>query len=212
MSEETQANLFEPFFTTKGAGVGTGLGLSTVYGIVKQSGGDIHVRSELGRGTSFRIYFPRVEETEMRHTRETPVPKRSLTGTETVLLVEDDASLRQLTARVLREAGYTVLAPHTPTEAVLTGTHHEGKVDLLLTDVVRPQMTGRTVAELLAQARSGLKVLYMSGYTDDDVVRRGVLATDTEFLQKPFTPAELLQQVREVLDAHPSMVQRLSAP
>ena len=212
MSEETQANLFEPFFTTKGAGVGTGLGLSTVYGIVKQSGGDIHVRSELGRGTSFRIYFPRVEETEMRHTRETPVPKRSLSGTETVLLVEDDASLRQLTARVLREAGYTVLAPHTPTEAVLTGTHHEGKVDLLLTDVVMPQMTGRTVAELLAQARPGLKVLYMSGYTDDDVVRRGVLATDTEFLQKPFTPAELLQQVREVLDAHPSMVQRLSAP
>jgi signal transduction histidine kinase/ActR/RegA family two-component response regulator len=200
MSEATQANLFEPFFTTKGAGVGTGLGLSTVYGIVKQSGGDIHVRSELGRGTSFRIYFPRVEEREMRHTRETPVPKLSLAGTETILLVEDDASLRQLTARVLRDAGYTVLAPVTPTEAVLTGTHHEGKVDLLLTDVVMPQMTGRTVAELLVQQKPGLKVLYMSGYTDDDVVRRGVLATDTEFLQKPFTPTELLQQVRAVLN------------
>jgi signal transduction histidine kinase/ActR/RegA family two-component response regulator len=200
MSEATQANLFEPFFTTKGAGVGTGLGLSTVYGIVKQSGGDIHVRSELGRGTSFRIYFPRVEEREMRHTRETPVPKLSLAGTETILLVEDDASLRQLTARVLRDAGYTVLAPVTPTEAVLTGTHHEGKVDLLLTDVVMPQMTGRTVAELLVQQKPGLKVLYMSGYTDDDVVRRGVLATETEFLQKPFTPTELLQQVRAVLN------------
>jgi signal transduction histidine kinase/CheY-like chemotaxis protein len=200
MSEATQANLFEPFFTTKGAGVGTGLGLSTVYGIVKQSGGDIHVRSELGRGTSFRIYFPRVRDEEMRLTREMPVPKSSLGGTETILLVEDDASLRQLTARVLREAGYTVLAPVTPTEAVLTGTHREGKADLLLTDVVMPQMTGRTVAELLVQQQPGLKVLYMSGYTDDDVVRRGVLATDTEFLQKPFTPSELLRQVRMVLD------------
>ncbi|HEX5972103.1 MAG TPA: ATP-binding protein [Gemmatimonadaceae bacterium] len=200
MSEATQANLFEPFFTTKGAGVGTGLGLSTVYGIVKQSGGDIHVRSELGRGTSFRIYFPRAEEREMRHTREMPVPRVSLAGTETILLVEDDASLRQLTARVLRDAGYEVLAPMTPTEAVLAGTHHEGTVDLLLTDVVMPQMTGRTVAELLVQQKPGLKVLYMSGYTDDDVVRRGVLATDTEFLQKPFTPTELLRQVRAVLD------------
>jgi signal transduction histidine kinase/ActR/RegA family two-component response regulator len=203
MSEATQANLFEPFFTTKGAGRGTGLGLSTVYGIVKQSGGDIHVRSELGRGTSFRIYFPRVEEEQQRHTREMPVAKASLGGTETILLVEDDVSLRSLSARVLRDAGYTVLTPVTPTEAVLTGTHHEGKVDLLLTDVVMPQMTGRTVAELLVQQQPGLKVLYMSGYTDDDVVRRGVLATDTEFLQKPFTPTELLQQVRAVLDGRP---------
>ena len=200
MSEATQANLFEPFFTTKGAGVGTGLGLSTVYGIVKQSGGDIHVRSELGRGTSLRIYFPRVREDELRHTRETPVPRTSLAGTETILLVEDDASLRQLTARVLREAGYTVLAPSSPTEAVHAGGHHEGTVHLLLTDVVMPQMTGRTVAERLARQRPGLRVLYMSGYTDDDVVRRGVLATDMEFLQKPFTPAELLQHVRMVLD------------
>jgi signal transduction histidine kinase/ActR/RegA family two-component response regulator len=205
MSEATQANLFEPFFTTKGAGHGTGLGLSTVYGIVKQSGGDIHVRSELGRGTSFRIYFPRADEEQQRHTREMPVAKASLGGTETILLVEDDESLRILSARVLRDAGYTVLAPVTPTEAVLTGTHHEGKVDLLLTDVVMPQMTGRTVAELLVQQQPGLRVLYMSGYTDDDVVRRGVLATDTAFLQKPFTPAELLQQVRAVLDDRPEL-------
>jgi len=205
MTEATQANLFEPFFTTKGAGHGTGLGLSTVYGIVKQSEGDIHVRSELGRGTTFRIYFPRVEEEQQRHTREMPVARTSLGGTETILLVEDDAALRQLTARVLRDAGYTVLDPHTPTEAVLTGTHHEGSIDLLLTDVVMPQMTGRTVAELLVQQREGLRVLYMSGYTDDDVVRRGVLATDTEFLQKPFTPMELLQQVRAVLDDQPDL-------
>jgi signal transduction histidine kinase/ActR/RegA family two-component response regulator len=200
MSEETQANLFEPFFTTKGAGRGTGLGLSTVYGIVKQSGGDIHVRSELGRGTTFRIYFPRVEEELDRNTREMAVVKPSVTGTETILLVEDDESLRHLTARVLRDAGYTVLDTRTPTEAVLTGAHHGGCIDLLLTDVVMPEMSGRTVAELLTKQRPGLRVLFMSGYTDDDVVRRGILTTGTEFLQKPFNPPELLQHVRAVLD------------
>jgi PAS domain S-box-containing protein len=203
MSAETQSNLFEPFFTTKGTGQGTGLGLSTVYGIVKQSGGDIHVWSELGRGTIIRLYLPRVASLDSASARRhTPAEPTEPGGAETILLVEDDAPLRQLASRVLREAGYTVLDSRTPTEAVLTGTHHQGEVHLLLTDVVMPQMSGRTVAELLTRQRPGLSVLYMSGYTDDDVVRRGVLATaETAFLQKPFTPGELLRQVRDTLDA-----------
>jgi PAS domain S-box-containing protein len=198
MSEATQANLFEPFFTTKAVGSGTGLGLATVYGIVKQSGGDIRVRSELGRGTSFRIYFPCVPRPEVDR-RRTPAAGLTVGGRETILLVEDDAPLRQLAARLLRDAGYTVLDTHTPTEAVLTGTHHPGTIDLLLTDVVMPQMSGRTVAELLTKQRPSLNVLFMSGYTDDEVVRRGVVATDTLFLQKPFTPAQLLSLVRTVI-------------
>ncbi|MFI5257591.1 MAG: ATP-binding protein [Gemmatimonadales bacterium] len=200
MSEETQANLFEPFYTTKGLGLGTGLGLSTVYGIVKQSGGDIHVRSELGRGTTFKIYFPRLAGERVRLGAHTPARGMASGGSETVLLVEDDEPLRNLAARVLRDAGYTVLDTRTPTQAVLTGTHFAGTIDLLLTDVVMPEMSGRTVAELLTQQRPSLSVLYMSGYTDDDVLRRGVLATETEFLQKPFTPEQLLQQVRRALE------------
>ena len=200
MSAETQANLFEPFFTTKGPGRGTGLGLSTVYGIVKQSGGDIHVRSEPGRGSSFRIYFPRIETEEPGEQRRAARPGKALTGAETILLVEDDDSLRHLTARILRDAGYNVLDTRAATEAVLTGTHHEGNIDLLLTDVVMPEMNGRTVAELLTRQRPEINVLFMSGYTDDDVVRRGVLATGAVFLQKPFAPEDLLLQVRTVLD------------
>jgi PAS domain S-box-containing protein len=199
MSAETQANLFEPFFTTKPAGQGTGLGLSTVYGIVKQSGGDIHVRSELNRGTSVHIFFPRVSDAVAEPVRASRVKSLATAAVETVLLVEDDEALRHLAARVLRDAGYTVLDTRSATEAVLLGTHHEGVIDLLLTDVVMPQMSGRTVTELLTQQRPSLRVLYMSGYTDDVVVKRGVLATGTAFLQKPFTPEQLLQKVRTVL-------------
>jgi signal transduction histidine kinase/CheY-like chemotaxis protein len=205
MSEETQANLFEPFFTTKGLGLGTGLGLSTVYGIVKQSGGDIHVRSEIGRGTTFKIYLPRLPGNGARPSDQAPATVTSQGGSERILLVEDDEPLRNLAARVLRDAGYTVLDTRTPTEAVLTGTHFGGSIELLLTDVVMPEMSGRTVAELLTQQRPGLSVLYMSGYTDDDVLRRGVLATETEFLQKPFTPEQLLHHVRRALDARRAM-------
>jgi len=204
MSEETQANLFEPFFTTKGAGFGTGLGLSTVYGIVKQSGGDIHVRSELGHGTTFRLYFPRLSSDEAPATPHAPATNVSRGGTDTILLVEDDEPLRNLAARVLRNAGYVVLDTSTPSEAVLTGTHHPESIELLLTDVVMPEMSGRTVAELLVQQRPSLGVLYMSGYTDDDVLRRGVLATETELLQKPFTPDQLLAHVRAALDGQRS--------
>jgi PAS domain S-box-containing protein len=199
MSPETQANLFEPFFTTKPAGQGTGLGLSTVYGIVKQSGGDIHIRSELGCGTSVRIFFPRLEDEVPKPVRASRVKSLATAATETVLLVEDDESLRNLAARVLRDAGYTVLDTRSATEAVLLGTHHEGTIDLLLTDVVMPQMSGRTVTELLTKQRPELRVLYMSGYTDDVVVKRGVLTTGTAFLQKPFTPEQLLQKVRSAL-------------
>ncbi len=200
MSPETQANLFEPFFTTKPAGQGTGLGLSTVYGIVKQSGGDIHIRSELGCGTSVRIFFPRLADDARAPVRAPRVKSLATAAVETVLLVEDDESLRTLAARVLRDAGYTVLDTRSATEAVLRGTHHEGTIDLLLTDVVMPQMSGRTVTELLTQQRPALRVLYMSGYTDDVVVKRGVLTTGTAFLQKPFTPEQLLQKVRAVLE------------
>jgi CheY-like chemotaxis protein len=157
------------------------------------------VRSELDRGTTFRLYFPRTLSDTPPAGLRTPARGLPLRGSETVLLVEDDESLRQLATRVLREAGYVVLDARTPTEAVLTGTHYAGSIDLLLTDVVMPQMSGRTVAELLTTQRPALAVLYMSGYTDDDVVRRGVLATDTEFLQKPFTPDQLLQQVRAAI-------------
>jgi signal transduction histidine kinase/ActR/RegA family two-component response regulator len=204
MSEETLGNLFEPFFTTKPAGLGTGLGLSTVYGIVKQSGGDIHVRSEPGRGTTFRLYFPRVTHDWRAATRRTPAGGLPLGGSETILLVEDDESLRQLAARVLREAGYVVLDARTPAEAVRTGTHYAESIELLLTDVVMPQMSGRTISELLIKQRPNLAVLYMSGYTDDDILRRGVLATDTGFLPKPFTPQQLLQQVRAALNGRSS--------
>jgi signal transduction histidine kinase/ActR/RegA family two-component response regulator len=199
MSPETQANLFEPFFTTKSPGQGTGLGLSTVYGIVKQSGADIHVRSELGRGTTFRIFFPRVEATPAASVPAPKVASLATAPVETILLVEDDEALRHLTARILRDAGYTVQETHSATEAVLLGTHFEGRIDLLLTDVVMPQMSGRTVSELLTKQRPSLRVLYMSGYTDDVVVRQGVLSTDTSFLLKPFTPEQLLQKVREAL-------------
>jgi two-component system, cell cycle sensor histidine kinase and response regulator CckA len=166
---------------------------------VKQSGGDIHIRSELGCGTSVRIFFPRVAGDAPEPVRASQVKSLATAAVETVLLVEDDESLRNLAARVLRDAGYTVLDTRSATEAVLLGTHHEGTIDLLLTDVVMPQMSGRTVTELLTQQRPSLRVLYMSGYTDDVVVKRGVLATGTAFLQKPFTPEQLLQKVRAVL-------------
>ena len=203
MSSETQANLFEPFFTTKPAGQGTGLGLSTVYGIVKQSGADIHVRSELGHGTTFRIFFPRLPDMAAAPVPAAPVKSLATAPVETVLLVEDDEALRQLTARILRDAGYTVHETRSATEAVLLGAHFEGTIDLLVTDVVMPQMSGRTVSELLTKQRSDLRVLYMSGYTDDVVVKRGVLSTDAAFLQKPFTPEQLLQKVRAALSRPP---------
>ena len=199
MDEATRARIFEPFFTTKDPGKGTGLGLSTVYGIIKQSHGFIGVYSEVGQGTSFKIYLPQV--TDAAGTDRPGPTVVSSSGTETILLVEDNAGLLKLATRFLEPAGYTVLGAGTGEEALLVLAHHAAPVHLLLTDVVMPGMSGRHLAELLAQTHPGMKVLYMSGYTSDTVVRHGVLEEKVSFINKPFNAAALLQKVREVLDS-----------
>jgi two-component system, cell cycle sensor histidine kinase and response regulator CckA len=199
MDEATKAHIFEPFFTTKGPGKGTGLGLATVYGIVKQSGGSIDVYSEAGRGTTFKIYFPQVQEpvSSGKSFRGLSVMPH---GSEIVLLVEDEDAVRSLACHVLRSCGYTVLEADDGQRAVQLVKDHRGPIDLVLSDVVMPYLGGRQLVERLSALRPSLKVLFMSGYTDDAVVRHGVLATDYAFLQKPFTPTALAQKVREVLD------------
>jgi two-component system cell cycle sensor histidine kinase/response regulator CckA len=170
---------------------------------VKQSGGDIRLRSELGGGTTFNIYLPRLHPTDGRQMRRSPAGGVNHGGSETILLVEDDVSLRHLALRVLRRAGYTVLEAQSSRQAIALGASHPGRIDLLLTDVVMPDLNGRTVAERLTTHRPDLRVLYMSGYTDDDVMRRGITAAQTPFMQKPFRPDELMSRVREALDANP---------
>ena len=199
MDEATRAHIFEPFFTTKGPGKGTGLGLSTVYGIVKQSHGFIWVYSEVGRGTSFKIYLPQV--TEAAGTDRPRPTVVSSSGTETILLVEDSLGLRKLATRFLERAGYTVLRAASGEEALRLLERHEEPVHLLLSDVVMPGMSGRLLAEQLVQIRPGMKVLYMSGYTSDTILRHGILEAQVPFLNKPFTAAALLRKVREVLDS-----------
>ena len=196
---ELRVRLFEPFFTTKERGKGTGLGLSTVYGIVKQSGGQIWVYSELGKGTTFKIYLPRVTDGE-RVEPPAPVLRVSERGTETVLLVEDEIGVRSLVRDVLGQHGYAVLEAQDVDDALRFCREHGGEIHLLLTDVVMPVMSGRELAERAADIRPELKVLYMSGYTDNVVVHHGVKAHETQFLQKPFTPRLLALKVREVLD------------
>jgi len=202
MDKEMQARIFEPFFTTKEKGKGTGLGLSTVYGIVKQSGGNIWVYSEPGRGTTFKIYLPRDLSSSKRVTgsRLAAVPTPS-TGTETIVVAEDEEAMRNIAKRILGEAGYTVLTAATASDALLTCEAHQGKVHLLLTDVVMPQMSGRVLAERLVLARPGIKVIYMSGYADDAILHHGTLAPGTHFIGKPFSAADLTRKVREVLDS-----------
>jgi CheY-like chemotaxis protein len=199
MDEQTKTRLFEPFFTTKAKGKGTGLGLSTVYGIVKQSGGNIWVYSELGQGTTFKIYLPREFAAKRRTSTPPPAARRS-TGTETILVVEDEEALRNVARRTLDAAGYRVLIAADGEEALLTGARHAGDIHLLLTDVVMPHMSGKVLAQQLSRTRPTLKVLYMSGYTDDAIVHHGVLDAGTHFLGKPFTGADLVRKVREVLD------------
>ena len=198
MDAETQSRVFDPFFTTKEPGRGTGLGLATVYGIVRQSGGHVWVYSEVGRGTSFKVYLPRVDGVPAA---EGPSPGAELRGgTETILLVEDEESVRRLGIRVLARAGYTVLAAAEGAEALRMAEAHPGPIHLLVTDVVMPGMSGREVAERIAVLRPQAGVLFTSGYTDDAIVHHGVLDDGMAFLQKPFDPSNLLHAVRRVLD------------
>lgn len=198
MSKEVLGHLFEPFFTTKEPGVGTGLGLSTVYGVVKQSGGNIWVYSEVGRGTTFKVYLPRVHEPV-----DSTLPRRpraSLTGTETILLVEDEKGLRILARRVLEKNGYRVLDAPDGVKALELVRQYEEPIHLLVTDVVMPHMGGRELADEVTSIRLGVKVLYLSGYTAAAIAHRGVLEPHVHFLEKPYTPASLASKVREVLD------------
>jgi nitrogen-specific signal transduction histidine kinase/ActR/RegA family two-component response regulator len=200
MSDYTKTHLFEPFFTTKEVGKGTGLGLSTVYGIVKQSGGEIFVRSSSGQGSTFVVYLPRTESRRPRVARTSGGGTSQLDGSETILLVEDDTSLRNLTLRVLRAAGYVVLEARNASAAIELGRTYPDDIHLLLTDVVMPQGSGPIVGERLLALRPNLRVLFMSGYTDDVVLKRGVQSAQSDFLEKPFTPEQLKRRVRDVLD------------
>jgi CheY-like chemotaxis protein len=190
--------MFEPFFTTKEKGLGTGLGLSTVFGIVKQSVGRIWVYSEPGQGTTFKIYLPRVARADQ------PLAARALTppprGSETILVVDDEEQVRVVSREVLERHGYRVLDASNAAEAILACETHPGSIDLLLTDVVMPETSGRVLADRLAAHDRSIKVIFMSGYTDDAVVRHGVLEAELVLVQKPITPDTLLRRVREVLD------------
>jgi two-component system, cell cycle sensor histidine kinase and response regulator CckA len=198
MSKATQARVFEPFFTTKEQGKGTGLGLSTVFGIVKQSGGHIWLYSEPGMGTTFKIYLP--------HVVGTVDPSRDMSllpvvgGHETILLVEDEDQVRNVAMTILKQLGYRVLEAATPEQALALCVDHNGRIDLLLTDVVMPRLSGREVADRVSSLRPDLTVLFMSGYTNDAMLQHGVLDEGMAFVQKPLTPAVLARKVREVLD------------
>jgi two-component system, cell cycle sensor histidine kinase and response regulator CckA len=200
MTPEVQVRLFEPFFTTKETGKGTGLGLAMVYGVVKQSGGFIAVDSQPGRGTVFEIYFPAAEG-PLPQKKPKPVHEPTATGTETILLVEDEDAVRTIVSTVLQQAGYKVLEASGGRAAIDMASAHAEPIHLLITDVVMPEMGGRKLVEHLLAARPGLKVLYLSGHTDDALVRHGVLTADVAFLQKPFKIRALTTKVREVLAA-----------
>ena len=198
MSPDVVAHIFEPFFTTKAIEKGTGLGLSMVFGIVQQSNGSIHVSSEPGKGTTFKIYLPVVAD-EARTLRP-PLPRADVRGTETILLVEDDAGVRALALRSLQKLGYAIVSANDGRQAIEVAEGHNGKIDLLLTDVVMPHLSGPEMAHALRSRFPHLKVLFMSGYTDDAVVRHGLLDATSSFIQKPYTPLGLAQKVRQVLD------------
>ncbi|MBI5281090.1 MAG: response regulator [Candidatus Solibacter usitatus] len=197
MDEETRRRIFEPFFTTKGIGKGTGLGLSMVQGIVAQSGGSIEVYSELGRGTTFKIYLPGVEEETADV--ETAVPLPALQGTETVLVVEDQVEVREYAATVLKTFGYQVIQVENPGEALVLCAQEGERIRLVLTDVVMPDLSGRELANRILKLHPAIRVLFMSGYTDEAITLHGVLAEDAQFIQKPFSPRQLAAKVREVL-------------
>jgi CheY-like chemotaxis protein len=198
MDERAKAHLFEPFFTTKEQGRGTGLGLATVYGIVKQSGGFIWLYSEPGHGTTFKIYLPRISEAPL----SPPVTgsPEALHGTETILLAEDSAGVRAVAREVLQRNGYAVIQASDGRAALELAATHSGTIHLLVTDVIMPEMSGRQLADRLRDERPELQVLFVSGYTDDAIIRHGILEPGIAFLQKPFTPEALARKVRAVLD------------
>jgi CheY-like chemotaxis protein len=202
MDKDTLDNLFEPFFTTKGVGKGTGLGLATVYGIVKQNNGFINVYSEPGQGFTFRIYLPRLVVDEDTDTA-VPDKKAAAGGTETVLLVEDEQSILRMTRMMLERKGYTVLSSATPAEAMEKAKNLSGAIDLLITDVVMPEMNGRDLAGKMTALYPDLRLLFMSGYTANVIAHHGVLDAGVAFIQKPFSMTDLMVKVREVLDKEP---------
>jgi two-component system, cell cycle sensor histidine kinase and response regulator CckA len=199
MDEETRSHMFEPFFTTKELGRGTGLGLFTVYGIVKQAGGEIVVDSRPGEGTTFAVYLPPATVPADEAQETAGAPRLARGGGETLLLVEDEPSIRKLAGDALRDQGYAVLEARHGFEALVTSAHYLEPIHLLITDVVMPQMSGNEVAQQLTAIRPDLKVLYISGYTHDGVIHHGV-SDQAAFLQKPFTPDVLIAKVREVLE------------
>jgi CheY-like chemotaxis protein len=198
MDRETQARIFEPFFTTKQKGQGTGLGLATVYGIVKQSDGHIWLYSEPGHGSTFKVYLPRVDAPVDR--LAPAAAAAPLRGSETILVVEDEPAVRELVRRTLERRGYRVLVAPTPADAVEIARRQPDGIQLLLSDVILPQMSGRKVASLVAERQADLRVLYMSGYTDESVAYHGIVEQGAAFLQKPFTPDALARKVREALN------------
>jgi two-component system, cell cycle sensor histidine kinase and response regulator CckA len=198
MDRETVAHIFEPFYTTKESGRGTGLGLSTVYGIVKQSGGYIWVYSELGRGSAFKVYLPRIEES-VDEIAPIPIQLDSQRGSETILLVEDEEAVRDLIQTVLNDQGYNVIPSRDTQHALQIAETFAHEIHMLLTDVVMPGMSGRELAARITARRRGIRVLFMSGYTDNVITSGGVLEKGITFLQKPFSPGQLTQKVRDVL-------------
>jgi two-component system cell cycle sensor histidine kinase/response regulator CckA len=199
MSEEVQRHLFEPFYTTKSAGAGTGLGLATVFGVVKQSGGSIYVYTEEGRGTTFKIYLPAASGAA--ELAAGPGDRAAERGSETVMLVEDDESVRNLVRTMLETKGYRVLAAAGADEAERLCAERAEAVDLLLTDVVMPEVNGRVLAERLAARSPAMRILFMSGYSDEAVYRHGEISPNASFIEKPFTDRTLARKVREVLDS-----------
>jgi CheY-like chemotaxis protein len=200
MTEAVRSRVFEPFFTTKGPGQGTGLGLATVYGIVRANAGDIDVESAPGQGTTFRVYLPRVEQPSLSGSTAAeppPVPR----GTETVLLVDDEPGVRGLAGTILRSCGYTVLEATDVDEALRLGREHPGPIDLLVTDVRMPRLNGPELASALRPLRPGLSVMFMSGYIDNAAMPNGMAEVGEAFVQKPFTLAILATKVRQVLDS-----------